>query len=218
MITHHPSEDLLLDYAAGTLSEPVALAVAGHLSFCGRCRKDVARLEAVGGELLDTVEPAPLADGALGAVMARLGDFEPVDAPAAAAVDAETAAVVPEPLLPYLGRGLAHLAWRKVGRMFEEARLPTTTEGLKATLMRLKPGAVMPSHTHRGNEYTLVLAGGYSDGGRYFGPGDFDARDPSHVHRPVVDDDEPCLCLVVLDAPLSLTGTLGRFVNPFLRV
>jgi putative transcriptional regulator len=38
------------------------------------------------------------------------------------------------------------------------------------------------------------------------------------VHRPVVDSDEECICLAVLDAPLKLTGMIGRLVNPFLRM
>jgi putative transcriptional regulator len=76
----------------------------------------------------------------------------------------------------------------------------------------------MPRHSHRGNEYTLVLAGGFSDGGKQFGPGDFVAKDPSHIHQPVVDDDGECLCLVVLDAPLRLTGAMGKLLNPFLRI
>ena len=84
--------------------------------------------------------------------------------------------------------------------------------------MRLKPGAAMPPHTHRGNEFTLVLAGGYKDQGNQFLRGDFDFKDPSHKHRPVVDNDGPCLCLVVLDAPVKLTGSFGRLVNPFLRI
>jgi putative transcriptional regulator len=37
-------------------------------------------------------------------------------------------------------------------------------------------------------------------------------------HRPVADEGEDCLCLVVTDAPLKLTGRLGRLVNPFVRL
>ena len=41
----------------------------------------------------------------------------------------------------------------------------------------------------------------------------------SHVdHRPVADEDEDCLCLIVTDAPLRLTGWLGRLLNPFIRI
>ncbi|MBM3488133.1 MAG: hypothetical protein FJX67_16120, partial [Alphaproteobacteria bacterium] len=112
---------------------------------------------------------------------------------------------------------LAALGWRRVSRTIEEARLPVSGGGLRAAMLRLKPGAAMPEHTHRGQEFTLVLAGGYRDGGAAFGPGDFDRRDASDRHQPVVDPDDECLCLVVLDAPIRLTGMLGRFANPFIR-
>jgi putative transcriptional regulator len=84
--------------------------------------------------------------------------------------------------------------------------------------MRLDPGSVMPVHSHRGHEFTLVLAGGFRDGSQQFLPGDFAVRDASHRHQPIVDDDGQCLCLVVLDAPLRLTGAVGRLLNPFLRI
>ena len=37
-ITHHLSEELLLDYSSGALSEAWSIAVAAHLSKCSHCR------------------------------------------------------------------------------------------------------------------------------------------------------------------------------------
>ncbi len=218
MINHHPPLELLFDYAAGALPEPVALVVATHVALCERCAAQIRAIETIGGALLEGVEPVEADEAALDAVLARLDEPEPFTLARAAEVDAETAAVVPQPLLRYVGRGLAQLAWSSAGRMFDEARLPLTVVGFKAALMRLKPGATMPIHTHRGSEFTLVLAGGYKDGDKQFLRGDFDFKNPSHEHRPVVDADETCLCLVVLDAPVKLTGSFGRLVNPFLRI
>ncbi len=218
MINHHPPLELLFDYATGSLPEPVALVVASHASLCESCREQVRFVESMGGALLSSIQPVDVDDGALESVMARLDEPEAAPVRRMAESDPETAALVPEPLLPYLGRGLAHLAWRGIGRMFEEVPLQTTIKGFKASLMRLKPGAGMPVHTHRGTEYTLVLAGGYKDNGEQFVRGDFALKDSSDEHRPIVDTDESCLCLVVLDAPVKLTSAMGRLVNPFLRV
>jgi putative transcriptional regulator len=218
MINHHPPLELMFDYAAGATSEPVALVVATHAALCPDCAAHIRRIEDVGGALLETIEPVDVGETALEAVMMRLDEPEPAAVAANGPVDAETSAVVPEPLLPYIGRGLAHLAWKSAGRMAEEARLPLSVKGFKAALMRLKPGAEMPIHTHRGSEFTLVLAGGYKDEGKQFLRGDFDFKDASHEHRPIVDTDGPCLCLIVLDAPVKLTGGFGRLVNPFLRI
>ncbi|HRK95069.1 MAG TPA: ChrR family anti-sigma-E factor [Rhodospirillales bacterium] len=220
MITHHPKKEILLDYAAGALGEGPALAVASHAALCRECAEQIEMLEALGGALLEEVTPAPVSDMLLEQTLAMLDEPEPAMV-AAAQIDAETAAQVPEPLLRYIGRGLAHLAWRRVGGIVaavEEVRLPVAAKNVKVSLMRLKAGSLMPRHSHRGNEFTLVLAGGFSDGGNQYGPGDFVAKDPSHTHQPVVDDDGECLCLVVLDAPLRLTGAMGKLINPFLRI
>ncbi len=218
MINHHPPTELLFDYATGSLPEPVALVVASHAALCEACREEVETCESIGGALLDAMEPAEVDDNVLASVMARLDQPEKDETLKVARTDADTGELVPQPLLPYLGRGLAHLAWTGIGRMFEEVPLKTTMKGFKTTLMRLKPGAEMPAHTHRGTEYTLVLAGGFKDNGEQFVPGDFALKNSSDEHRPVVDDDEPCLCLVVLDAPLKLTSFVGRLVNPFMRI
>lgn len=220
MIKHHPQKEILLDYAAGALTEGPALAIATHVAMCRECADEVRLLEAVGGALLEQVSPEPVADVLLERTLALLDQPEPARV-APSSSDERSAAQVPEPLLAYIGRGLAHLAWHRVGGIVsavEEVRLPVAAKTVKVSLMRLKAGSLMPKHTHRGNEYTLVLEGGFSDGGNQYGPGDFVAKDPSHTHQPVVDEDGDCLCLVVLDAPLRLTGPMGKLINPFLRI
>ncbi len=215
-IRHHPADEVLLDYASGALPEAAFLAVASHLHFCSRCRHDVRSLEEIGGSLLEEITPVSPSDRVLPSLMKRLDQIEPI---ALKAPHRDVGVLsIPDAIQRYVGNGLSRLNWRHIGAKVEEARLPISTSGVKAALMRLQPGCVMPMHTHRGNEYTLVLAGGYSDAGEQFLPGDFDARDASQKHQPIVDPDGECLCLVVLDAPIKLTSPLGRLANPFLRI
>jgi putative transcriptional regulator len=219
MITHHPSVELTLDYASGVASEGVALALATHAALCPACRAQIAELEAVGGALLDAMEPDPVESDLLAATLARLDEREVAQPrPAMDNIDAATRRQLPAPLLRYVRASLSTLRWRSVGWMFHEVRLPLADKRIKVSLMRLRAGSLMPKHTHRGHEYTLVLAGGYQDATGAYGPGDFDVKDTADYHQPVVDEDEECLCLVVLDAPVKLTGTVGRLVNPFLRI
>ncbi len=75
----------------------------------------------------------------------------------------------------------------------------------------------MPNHTHGGNEMTLVLAGGFSDDTGHYERGDVSIADDELVHTPVADPGEDCICLAVTDAPLKLTGPIGRIVNLFMR-
>jgi putative transcriptional regulator len=97
-----------------------------------------------------------------------------------------------------------------------EAPLALSAPGFRASLFRLLPGMTAPRHTHGGHEYTLVLEGGFADGSEKFDRGDFALVDSTRHHEQVADP-EGCLCLVVLDAPVRLTGLLGALVNPFLR-
>jgi putative transcriptional regulator len=82
MINHHPPFEMLFDYATGMLAEGVALAVATHAAMCPACRSAVEQLEAVGGVLLEEIEPEPVGEDLLAAVLARLD--EPAGRPAAA--------------------------------------------------------------------------------------------------------------------------------------
>jgi putative transcriptional regulator len=218
MIRHHPGIDLLTDYAAGTLAESVALVIACHASLCPACRAQVAKLEAVGGALIGELAPAALDDDALARALARIERPDPERAePAAPALDSETRAVVPAPARRYLDRGLARLKWRWRGPALREAALAVPGAGFRASLFRMKPGASAPRHTHSGHEYTLVLDGGFADGGERYDRGDFALADASRTHVQVADETEGCLCLVVLDAPVRLSGLLGAVANRFLR-
>ena len=217
MITHHPSLELLLDYASGALPEPAALSVACHLSFCPDCQAQVARLEEIGGHLLHSEDIAEVKDELLEAVLARLDEPEPEPEPMPE-FDEQTKSMIPAPLRHYLGKNVGELAWRRMGSLVEEHKLDLSVAGFKAALMRFKAGSPMPMHSHKGQEFTLVLSGGYTDGEQHFIRGDFDANDPSDTHKPVVDEGEDCIAFVVLDAPLELKGLLGKIVNPFLKI
>ena len=74
----------------------------------------------------------------------------------------------------------------------------------------------MPRHSHRGLEATLVLEGGYSDASGHYERGDVQLGDASVDHRPVAAPGAPCLCLVYEEAPLKLTGPVGRWFNSLL--
>jgi putative transcriptional regulator len=215
MIRHHPGLDLLTDYASGALAEPVALAVACHASLCRVCRDQVAQLERVGGAMLSDLAPIPVADDALAATLARIERPEPPQSPAPE-LDEETRAIVPAPARRYLDRGLARLRWRWRGTALREAVLDVPTQGFRVSLFRMKPGRAAPRHTHAGHEFTVVLQGGFRDDGDQYERGDFALADSSRDHVQIADE-EGCLCLVVLDAPVRLSGLRGVIANRLVR-
>jgi putative transcriptional regulator len=206
-ITHHPGEELLLSYALGGASEPVALLVATHLSACGVCRAAVSALEATGGALLADVAPAAMTERSLQSVLSRLDDKPPMTA-----VVATANGDVPGPLRPYVGNEFAKAHWMPVAPGL--AHLPLLTRnGVRARLIRAKPGAGVAMHTHRGEEWTLVLTGSYHDASGRYAPGDVQSTTPDVVHQPVADEGPVCINLAVTDAPLIFEGMLPKIVG-----
>jgi putative transcriptional regulator len=212
---HHPGDDLLWDYASGSLREPVALIIATHIAHCPVCRTEVGRMEDVGGALLDSVDFEPISDTLLQRTLAGLDA-----APAPSRGEHPTAVGddwVPRPLRDYLGGPVDTLDWKD--RRFGPSMLHLLTErtDFDTRLLRIRAGAAMPLHTHDGEEYTVVLRGGFTDESGHFGPGDLALADPSTVHAPIADRDEDCYCLAVTTGSLRLVGPLGRLLNPFVR-
>ena len=80
-ISHHPGEELLLDYATGSLAETWSLAVAAHLALCPSCRRTVNEFELVGGHLVGDVAPEPVEDslfeGIVAATISEDNDIAP---------------------------------------------------------------------------------------------------------------------------------------------
>lgn len=219
--TYHPDDALLFDYATGRTSEAESLVIAAHATLCPRCRNRIAEFEAVGGALVEDIAPVAMADTAFAAVLSQI-DAEPASAlgpvSTLSALEQRSirpgSAVLPRPILNYLDNPET-LTWKSVVRGLEEIALPIA--GATVKLLRIKAGVAMPQHTHSGNEMTMVLAGAFRDETGHYRRGDVAANDHDVDHRPVADAGEDCICLVVTDAPLRLTGPIGRLLNPFVK-
>jgi len=124
--------------------------------------------------------------------------------------------VLPSPLRAYVGRSIENVAWKKLGRGIEEFRLPIpTSDGYATRLIRIAAGRNIPSHGHDGDELTLVLAGGFTDGGDSYRRGDVAGADPSVHHHPVADADGACICLIVTEGKLRFSGLFGPLLTYF---
>jgi len=208
--SHHPGSELLLDYAAGGLAAAPSLAVASHLSLCPHCRGALARLEAVGGALIEEIAPVSVADDALARIMDRL------DEPEAPTPMAPPGRILPAPLRRLVGGDVEAIRWEPTIRGLDICELPVAGEA-KARLLRVHAGTAMPQHTHDGEELTLVLCGAFRDETGRYARGDLAVTDSEIDHQPVAEPGEACICLAVTDAPLRLTGRFMRFLNPFVK-
>jgi putative transcriptional regulator len=206
-IAHHPGDELLLSYALGASSEPVSLLIATHLSFCATCRASVRDMEATGGAMLSDVKPAALNPRALQAVLFRLdGNVPDLAEPPRPSGD------VPLTLRAYVGNEFSQVRWVAVAPGLAHAPL-LTRGGTRARLIRAKPGATVSTHSHRGEEWTLVLTGSYRDETGVYRPGDVQSTTPEIVHRPVADVGPVCINLAVTDAPLVFKDLLPSIIG-----
>ncbi len=205
-----PIDELLACYASGRLSAPLHGLVAAHLSIKPDNRAFVAALEGLIGEEIEALPQAPVRDREM-----RLAAIFNAVEPAAPTRPVAEDGVVPRPLLRLMGCNLSDVPWRTKLPGVREYRLKDTGD-TEASLMWIRPGRTMPSHTHEGSEYTLVLRGGFTDATGHYRRGDIAIADAEIDHRPRSDDDEDCICFAVTDAPLRLTGTVGRIVQKFL--
>jgi putative transcriptional regulator len=205
MPTHHPDDSLLLEYAAGSLSEAKALLVATHLALCPACRLAVRSGEAAGAALA-FAEDAAVAVVAPPDVSGE--EIERLASPGTIACPS-----VPEPLRSYLGAPVAELAWQGAGLGVKAYRLPEFRGATSVRLLSIPPGRRMPRHTHMGEELTLVLRGSFSDATGAYLKGDVATADQRIDHQPHAGAEEECLCLAVEDAPLRFTGWRGGILS-----
>ncbi|MFM8681147.1 MAG: ChrR family anti-sigma-E factor [Alphaproteobacteria bacterium] len=206
------ADEILLDHARGAASAPVQLIVETHVALNPAARRRHRCLEAVGGAMLDTIEPVATAPGALDRLFARIDAGHGTEAPAAR----DDAGRFPAVLRAHMPGGIDALAWRQVARGVHEAALGVEDGPRKASLLRIAAGRAIPRHTHRGDEMTLVLEGDFTDEHGRYARGDLAVADGSVEHQPVAGTGGDCLCLVVTSAPIRLTGKLLRLLNPFL--
>ncbi len=210
-IRHHPGDEFLLAHASGAGSEAVSLIVGTHLALCPSCRGKVASMEQMGGALLAGIAPAEMSASALSSAMAKLDDIA-ADKPAQSS-DPLPPVIAPEPLRSYIHGDIDRVRWIPIGPGVSYRPLLKRRDA-RVQLIRTAPGAGVGTHTHRGEELTLVLTGGFTDVTGSYRRGDLQTTTPEIVHRPVTDADGYCVTLAMTDAPLKfmspIVGVLGK--------
>lgn len=214
----HPDDMTLMNYAAGCVSAPEALAIAMHLCFCHECRTHVKNFNHLGGALLENIKPASEENSSFDTLMAEIDKGAPaIRSQGHSAAPTQSHSAIQNPLQKYLPEPLEKLSWHRQTKEVSKFDLTKLlgTKGYQVALQKIKAGAKIPTHTHKGFEYTVILNGGFSDEFGVYHTGDFIARDASHKHSPTALQNEDCICLTVLNAPLEFTGWY-RVLNPFM--
>ncbi|MBV1701499.1 MAG: ChrR family anti-sigma-E factor [Hyphomicrobiales bacterium] len=204
-----PVDSLLAQYCAGSLNPALNALVDAHLELSNTNHRFVEELESLKGEAVLAMPPAVIAhrDANLAAIFGQVPD----------AIESEPeCAILPAALQRFAASDYASLKWNIVLPGIWQCKL-ADAPGMEATLYRIRAGRHIPEHRHEGTEITLVLRGAFRDGEACFRQGDIAFADNRGNHKPVAEPGEDCICFAVIDAPLHLTGPIGRFLDKWVN-
>lgn len=205
--------ELYSAYAAGCLDPAFALLVETQSAIRPDIARSVAQADIISGVILERQAPADMTATALDSALGLIDALDTAETKARAAAKIAGEAVdelirLPEPLRDCAIDATGTHGWKFTSPGIRRLSLDVDSEA-EVELYRIEPGATVPRHTHSGNEYTLVVTGGFSDETGAYGPGDLSVKGPEDTHQPVGDPGEPCYALAVRDGSLRFTGMMG---------
>jgi putative transcriptional regulator len=210
----HPSPELLIRYAAGSMSPAMSFVVATHIAHCDACRAQQAQLEDFGGDSIESYGDAQVKDSEFDSLWSKLGSTPEQTE------QSDLGIAIPTDYQPVfkklLDRDYSNVNWQSIAGKIDRAEMTIDDADNQIEILRFARNAKIPQHTHKGNEYTVILEGAYSDEMGDFQVGDFIHLNGDHHHRPVAGK-EGCVCIAVTDAPMHFTGMLGPVLNLFSR-
>ena len=211
--TQNTFSELYSAYAAGCIDPAFALMLETQSLMRADVRASVALSEMIAGNFLETAPAARMSEGALDRTLAAIDALEAPQAMQRAAGQAAGDALneilsLPEPVRGAAIDAAGKQGWQMMGLGLKRLKLDVGS-AMEVELYRIAAGSKIPRHSHGGNEYTMVLCGGFSDERGNYGPGEVCVNGPADTHQPVADDDEVCYALAVRDGGLRFTGVLG---------
>ncbi|MCY4153036.1 MAG: ChrR family anti-sigma-E factor [Aestuariivita sp.] len=213
--THCLPDKVAMAYAAGTLPEALSIVVASHLSMCDESRASVEGFDAVGGALLNSIEPVRLEsdDNLLISTLAliRGGPIREQPAPK------ESESLLPIPLQEYVGTDIAAVPWKSVGLGVEQVVVKTCGPAT-VRLLKVPAGVAVPEHGHEGLEMTLVLQGALIDHPSTLQRGDISIVDQHCTHLPIADISSNCICLTATEGALRFKSLSSKLAQVFRRI
>lgn len=208
---------LIGEYVAGTLAMPAKTLVDAHLEIVPESREWAQNLEAVAGHSLESGPEEPISgrDAMIAAILDAEPDQSSMDQGGVVAENLEADDWMPHSLRSLVGCPANEIPWRmKIPGVY--AHELDEVDGCEVMLLRIKPNAAIPTHTHEGRELALVLKGCFEDGTGHYQRGDVSIADGTVGHKPVAGSDEECICFLVNDAPVRFTGPVARIISSIL--
>jgi len=219
MLSHHLTDETLQDYAAGVLNQSMETLIACHLTVCPACRTRSDAADGLGGVTLNA-QPFSALNVTADDILALDGTLNIESASSAQTDEPKLDSLgVPRPLGRLLPSSINTLPWKTFGPGMKQYSLGehSRKDGV-FKLFSLAPGSKMSAHTHEHRELTFIVSGSYTDDFGHFTAGDVADLSADHHHTPIVDSDEPCICLIATDAPVKFDGLVGKVMQPFVGI
>lgn len=212
MIKHHPSEQILQQFAAGELSPSVSVAVSIHLEMCSCCQDKVnayteQQATVYLGNIEDTESELTMDLDSIFDSIVQDETIETVHIPQAQYFTAGNKKIVK----PHALRQLNLSDWNGLGKV-NRSRVDLIDEEIHSSLLHIEAGGEIPKHTHKGEEVTVLLDGSFKDEMGEYNKGDFIWLSGEHNHNPV--SEEGCVCYAVVSDALHFSQGLSRLLNP----
>jgi len=217
MISFHPKYTDLQSFSDGKCEPAMALMISAHVDMCPQCQSDCIDIQSglaselfVQSSLVDTLDRQYLA------MMSSITDLPVANL---TLPEAKNTSIELDGKFFELPRALKRYVkntgnWsRLVGKLWQ-APVDLGDIG-KANFMYMEKGGLVPEHTHKGTEMTLVIDGQYGDGIAEYNCGDFTIMNSQHNHLPRSEADDGCLVFTIVDQPLHFTAGIARLLNPF---
>jgi len=212
------SEDILTEYATGTLSPAKHVLVTCQNELSDMVSERIAFQEAIAATLLEDVKSEGLSDFFMGNALAALPKQESDET--VAGLDCADG-LAPKSLRHMLGHGLKDITWKSMVpgvAVHDILGNRHTKKGDRLYLLKAKGGVQMPEHSHNGEEWTLILTGSYNIGDKTFRRGDLHIEDETTEHAPHINEGEDCICLVMTQGPLKMKGWLPKLIQPVIGI
>ncbi|MCP3165277.1 cupin domain-containing protein [Myxococcus qinghaiensis] len=204
-------DDILADWALGTLDSPAWEAAERHLSTCSRCRVEADRLSMAREGLSMAVPPVEPPAAVLRGLMERMEGPRRLERFAdrvAAFYDLSRERTLA--LLESLSDASQWLPGPVEGSELLPVEPGPAREGMMAAVLRLNPGVYYPRHTHHGREQNLVLEGGLrEDGGHEVWPGEELEKTEGSAHGFSALRGPACLCATLLEGATEFEEDLA---------
>ena len=217
-MSHTPAHEELMEqaalYALGALEAVEARDFERHLAEgCEACAAELREFEGVAARLALASAPARPPAGAREKLLSRIAaDAEdlrrPERSPAGALAPGKLA-----PALLVVRRDAGEWEATPAPGVFFKTLFVDREHDTVTRLVRLDPGARIPSHRHLGYEQCLVVEGRMRAGELHLRAGDFNCSAPGTIHEEIYTEEGALLLIVAPESYEVSGGPKGHGLN-----